>query len=161
MKTLVRIGSLFMILVLLYGTAGMTVLHHVCNSSRTDEVTLYPGILEDKGSSCCGEEMGMTRPVLPGNEKSTGNSCVDEPPCCTSILKYYKLDITQVRISEPVVTAISVAEIPSPVASATAPARTTHPMHSGFFRFKSPPLSGKALVIFLHQVRIPAPSSLS
>ncbi|HNY01551.1 MAG TPA: hypothetical protein PKG48_03135 [Bacteroidales bacterium] len=161
MKIIRRIGALAMILVLLYGTAGMTVFHHICNGKHTDEVTLYSGILTGPESSCCGDEMRVAPVACSMNSKADGASRIEEPACCKSLLAFYKLDVTQTRVMEPLHTTLAVADIPAAIECAISAAHPPQDVTTSFYRFESPPLSGRSLVIFLHQVRIPAPSSLS
>ncbi len=162
MKTIQRIGIIFMLLVFLFGTTGLSVLHHICNSSKENIVTVYPEFFKSSGSSCCADE-------------STGYACsnhvaksedalprqIDASPCCKSIVTFFKLEILTERVTKLQVNTESAKNPEYPVLICSLPAFEQPLLKPAHFQFYSPPLFGKVLVYYLHQMKIPAHPSLA
>lgn len=158
MKTIQRIGTLFLLLVFLFGTTGLSVFHHFCHSSNEGNVTLYPEIFQSSGSSCC------------ENESATGYACanyesvpadplfqhIDAAPCCKSSTTLFKLEILTERVEKLVLNNVSEPQPLFSVSLNTMPPFELLLLKPAHFQFYSPPLFGKMLVHFLHQMKIPA-----
>ena len=100
MKTIQRIGILFLLLVFLFGTTGLSVFHHFCQSSNLGNVTLYPEIFHSSGSSCC-EDESATGYACAGHEAFKAglmSHTIDAAPCCKSTSSLFKLGFQQLQL---------------------------------------------------------------
>jgi len=162
MKTLQRIGILFLLLVFLFGTTGLSVLHHICISSNKHYVTAYPEIFKNTGSSCCEEESTGYTSASHGNDPGkTMPQNISSEPCCKNIASFFKLQILTDRVEKLVLNTVSAQQPLFPVSVSQLPnveQPLTQPAH---FQFYSPPLFGKLLVHYLHQMKIPAHPALT
>jgi hypothetical protein len=156
MKTIQRIGVFFLLLVFLFGTTGISVFHHVCSSSNQDNVSVYPEFFKKSGSSCCAdEETGYACSQRVNTSGEALAQHIDASPCCISIFSFFKLDILTVRADKLLIKDVLI-QIPDDTDSIITDLPENHsfivPCH---FQFFSPPLFGKVLVYFLHQMKIP------
>jgi hypothetical protein len=157
MKAIKHIGIFFLLLVFLAGTTGVSFLHHICSSSKQDIVTVYPEIFKRSGSSCCAEEstgyacashVNLSKDKMPLN--------IDGAPCCKSIASFIKLEILTIRVAKLVIHPEK-AQLPvSPTILCQIPAFEQPLLQPAHFQFYSPPLFGRLLVHYLHQMKIPA-----
>ena len=162
MKTLQRIAVLLLLMAFLFGITGLSVRHHICKSSNQTTVTVYPEIFKSSGSSCCEDE-------------STGYSCaaysnraldvmplnIDAAACCINRASFLKLEILSERIQKQ---ALIVDHAPMPVypvSISTEPTVEQPLLQPAHFQFYSPPLFGKALACYLHQLKIPDHTSIA
>lgn len=154
LKTLRHIAAIVLSVVILISTSGFTVFHHTCNSSQTSELSLivpdfscahFQDEAEEELPQCC----------TPVKEEHDKDSCGDDN-CCNTESFSVKLNIAlkvvdfsnkvELSIISPVVISEEdlftgpVDEISSIIISNDLP----------------PPLGGKALHIFLHQLNIPS-----
>jgi hypothetical protein len=158
MKIVQRIGILFLLLVFLFGTTGLSVFHHFCHTSNQGNVTLYPELFQSPGSSCC------------GNESATGYMCasyepisadplsqhIDASPCCKSTTTLFKLEILTEKVGKLVLRTVSEPQPLFSVSLITIQPFEQPLLKPAHFQFYSPPLFGKNLVHYLHQMKIPA-----
>jgi hypothetical protein len=163
MKALKSIFALLILVVFLFGTTGLSVFHHFCSSSNEHDVTLYPELFDGSGDSCCAdEEAGYACARHQGSAQGANPLGFDAPPCCKTVITFHKLEITSQRINRESFTSrlthAAFAESVTPgFGLADRPVFT--PAH---FQFYSPPLlSGKQLVLFLNQLRIPFSPSMA
>ena len=152
MKLIRQITGMLILLVFLYGTTGITVFHHVCNGSEEETTSLYPEIAGYSGPSCCADE-DPGRVILPDPHAPL----VMEPvPCCKSTSSYLKMRIITVRTEkqEPVI----ITAIPSFVLPETPVCDNEQAfLYPSITRNHAPPpWSGKKLIHYLHQIKIPA-----
>ncbi|MCX6306336.1 MAG: hypothetical protein NT040_15330 [Bacteroidetes bacterium] len=162
MKTIQRTGVLLLLLVFLFGTTGISVFHHICSSSGQDNASVYPELFIRAGTSCCVDE--STGYSCAHHETAAGSAehhAVDAPPCCKSNLSFFKLEIPTERV-EKLALNIDNAQLPLyPVILTMDRAAEQPPLMPAHFQFYSPPLFGKVLVHFLHQMKIPAHLSVA
>lgn len=156
MKTAKHIGIFFLLFVFLFSTMGISILHHVCNSSHHNDITVYPEIFKTPGSPCCGASVEVSCCAdNPGTEGDNASQVISAMPCCVSINSYLKLEILTLRSEKLILnnftTLLSHDALPmrdfTTVESASA--------SDNLFQFYSPPLTGKRLIHFLHQPKIP------
>jgi hypothetical protein len=162
MKVVQRICVLFLLLVFLYGTTGMSVLHHSCNSSNEKTLTVYPELFKNAGSSCCSEdETGYVSGLHHCPSENGLPATVDAVPCCKSNISFFKLEILSERAYNAVIAQVGdlITMKAAPVISATAAEQPV--LNTPYFQFYSPPLFGKLLIHYLHQMKIPAHSSIA
>ena len=157
MKTIQRIGILFLLMVFLFGTTGISVLHHICNSSNKQYVTAYPEIFNNAGSSCCEEEStGYTSAIHGDGPDETMPQNIASEPCCKNIASFFKLQILTERVEKLVLNITSEHQPLYPVSVSPSPNVVQPLLQPVHFQFYSPPLFGKLLVHYLHQMKIPA-----
>ncbi len=152
METVRRIGSVVLLLVFLFGISGISIFHHTCTSSNLDRVTLYADIFHEAPPSCCADEAGD--PVAPSF--SGVNTAIDATPCCRNVNAFLVLHIVSNQFSR----SLQVVSVPVVAFcfSDLSVKSTCDPFQiaSGRFQFHSPPLAGRQLVHFLHQIKIPS-----
>jgi hypothetical protein len=162
MNILRRIGIFSFLVVFLFSTTGISILHHICNSSHHDDVTVYPEFFKGPGASCCEEDDAGAE----SNDQSEGMGSSDSlnikaMPCCVNVNSFFKLQLPTVRAEKIAVNANVIIQplfslsLTEPVASESSGVPIRH------FQFYSPPLFGRRLIHFLHQPKIPQPSVLS
>jgi hypothetical protein len=162
MGTVKHIGLFFLLFVFLFSTTGISILHHICNSSNKDEVTVYPELFKSYGSSCCeGEEENSSAADQSGSGETEHSMHYAPMPCCINLSSFLKLDLVTLRADKLVVESYA-SILPQFIPAIQAP-NVDEPITAPifFFQFYSPPLFGKRLVYFLHQSKIPAHPSLS
>ena len=162
MKTIQRIGILFLLLVFLFGTTGLSVLSHFCSSSNHTTVTVYPELFNRSGSSCCAEESTGYACASGGNTPSGAMpGHIDETPCCKSIASLFKLEILTERIEKLLINNFLVQHPLYSVSLLLLETFEQPLLKPAHFQFYSPPLFGKVLVHYLHQIKIPDHSSIA
>ncbi len=162
MKTIQRIGILLLMLVFLFGTIGLSVLRHICNSSNTNTVTVYPEIFKSPGSSCCDD--GPAGYACAGRGTSPGNTTpenIDPSPCCKSTTSFLKLEILTLTAGKLVLKDIAVTRPLFTISACRIPSYEQPLLNPAHFQFYSPPLFGIVLVHYLHQMKIPESPSFS
>ena len=158
MKIVRYIGNIIILLVFLFGITGITVFHHICNSSNQETVTVYPELSGSPSASCC-EDDATAHVVFPD---PAAPQKIDPSPCCKSISSYLKLNYISERTEKlslilyPVQESIFQANeltLPDPDQSCDQPV---------YFQFYSPPHRyGRQLIQYLHQIKIPAHHELA
>jgi len=147
------IFSLLLLVVFIAGSSGISFIIHECTSSRTTEVFPFPEILNNTVFCCCDEEIqqqfACENPV----------SSFTAPECCKNTHVYLKASFTgfpvfykfHPELVQKIISAdlldfsYSNQHIEIPVVYH----RVDHP----------PPRSGKLLVCFIQQLKIPFPVS--
>ncbi len=137
--------------IFLVSTSGFTVFRHSCQTEQTTEFSFLHADFScdhhhsDDVHSCC-EASGTSDKVSCGTDD-----------CCDTEILIVKLNTTfdyQNIFKKPVISAIDVAQVE--VYEFNSPEKeSTHIIISNDL---PPPLSGKALLIFLHQLTTPYPS---
>ncbi|MCX6267084.1 MAG: hypothetical protein NTW16_06965 [Bacteroidetes bacterium] len=157
MKIIQRTGILFLLLVFLFGTTGLSVFHHVCNSSNEDNVSAYTGIFRGSGPSCCDDESTGYSCARP--ENLTGDAMpqnISAPPCCKSTISFLRLEIVTVRAEKLLLNVDKSLLTNFPLFLSLESMPDQPLLKPAHFQFYSPPLiSGKALVHYLHRIKIP------
>jgi hypothetical protein len=141
-------------LIFLVSTSGFPVFRHSC---QTEQTTEFSFLLAD--FSCDHQHSDDAHPAHPCCETSgtSNNINCGTDHCCDTETLLVKLNTTsyyQNIFKKPVISAIDVAKVEiyeflSPVKEST---------HIIISNDLPPPLSGKALLIFLHQLTTPYPS---
>lgn len=162
MKTIQRIGVFLLLLVFLFGTTGISVFHHICSSSNQEDVSVYPEFFKKSGSGCCvDEETGYACSQRVNSCNEALGQHIDASPCCISILSFFKLDILTVRAHQLLINDVLVQLVDYTDSLITTLSADRPFIIPGHFQFFSPPLFGKVLVHFLHQMKIPSHPSLN
>jgi hypothetical protein len=142
MKRIRQTGLIFLVMLMLAGTTGFNIWHHVCACRP---------VTEAKTHSCC--EGGAPAPAT--TDDACGTGCSHDHKGCKDIPVYFKASI------------IAVPAIQKTVLPELMQALVTElPFISGNegevldYQFiisqdKPPPRAGKELVFYLHQLRIP------
>jgi hypothetical protein len=149
-KALNSVFILMVVVIFLTGTTGISFSFHECTSSHRTEVFPFPEILNNTVSCCCADE------VHDGVAGEEPVSSFSEPECCRNTHVYLKASFTGFPVSQQLNPDLSY-QIISPdllnlfykdlnIEIPDLNVRVDHP----------PPRSGKILVYFLQQIKIPA-----
>ncbi|MEI7500686.1 MAG: hypothetical protein WCK84_09595 [Bacteroidota bacterium] len=156
-----QIGIIFLLIVFLFSTTGISILHHICNSSNNDTVTVYPEFFKISGCCCeaddtnndTNDQEDLIDSYIPQN--------ISAMPCCSNINFFLKLEVVTLSTEKLVINSFKIL---LPQYSLPLPVATTDEFISVsnyIFQFYSPPLFGKRLIHFLHQIKIPSFPALS
>ena len=163
MKVVKNIAVLSLLLVFLLGTTGLSVLQHFCNSSKEHNVTIYPEFFNGSGATCCeSESIGCACGTHENSAGTSGGNNVDAVPCCKTTISFYRLEVNTLKPDFRVFGAelFQISVESCDFSSLRAPADPFR--GAAHFQFYSPPLlSGKQLVLYLNQLRIPVQPSLA
>ena len=142
-----------MLAVFLTGTTGVSFYVHECSSSNKREVVAFPELFNNTVSCCCAEEM---QGIALSDEPVSSFS---EPECCQNTHVYLKASFTGFPLFYQFNPEVLQKSFPAGFLSMqhnekvleiiSFTPRVDHP----------PPRSGKILIHFLQQVKIPAPVS--
>lgn len=168
MKFIHQIFAIFTALVFLLGATGISIYHHTCYTHHANETVVYPGIFAstsgcichetaDAGlgchpeTTCCGGSC-----LHPEDSSEPGANCYFESSsCCTSETLFLKLSADFL----PGIIDVAVFDLPSILLTIyeATPILTDQPEPSGYRLFDhfSLPFSGRALIFFLHQIKVP------
>lgn len=140
--------------IFLVSTSGFTVFRHSCQTEQTTEFSFLLADFDcDHQHS---EDVHPTHSCFETPGTNDGVNC-EADYCCDTETLLLKLNTTfdyQNVFKKPIVSAIDMAEVE--IYEFYSPAKeSTHIIISNDF---PPPLSGKALLIFLHQLTTPYPS---
>lgn len=149
-----RFIEMFLLVCFLTGTTGVSFYIHTCSSANKRDVYAFPEIKKPAGSCCC------------DNEIHHGTSCndhlvFDAVPCCTQQYLYFKAAFLSLVPCDHFVQFETVTPVAATLLPVQNPELSPNVTYCRFLTGKSPPLSGRDLVFFLHQIRIPSPASLS
>jgi hypothetical protein len=149
---------MLLLVVFLLGTTGVSILRHICNTSHSDNVSLYPGIFVNRLTDCCGETQDacacMHTPEEPSQplqpEIFTGD-------CCKTIATFLRLEIQTLR-GEKLEFTTALKDLPGilPFMTDVIPADPVRDQSCPVQWHAPPVIFGKELVHFLHQIKIPA-----
>lgn len=169
MKIIQQITTIFTALVFLLGSMGISIYHHSCFTHHAEKTVVYPGIFQsasdcscqDASASCTGchteKSCSIDAGFRPEETCDSGTGChLEASSCCKSETLYMKLEPGFL----PGTTSVEFSDLPSafPALHPTVPVLSNHtvpPVYS-FFEYYAPPFSGRALVFFLHQIKVPA-----
>jgi hypothetical protein len=158
MKTVRHTGIFFLLFVFLFSSTGISILHHICSTSNNDLVSIYPEFFKTAGSSCC-EPDEANSPVEPSESQIPQN--FSAMPCCSNITSFLKLEIVTLRAEKLVINSFTTCVPQYTLALPEIKTNESFSIPGFFFQFYSPPLSGKRLIYFLHQSKIPPHPSLT
>lgn len=157
MKALHRIGTFMILLVFLLGTTGLSVFHHICRMEHEDRVSVFPGFYTDPGSSCCSDETDGTCCACTAN---AAHNCSRESfstdPCCKNVASFFRLEILTLRVEKLSLPALEAGPVPERIAARQCLETELRIEPAAILTFHPPPLSGRNLVNYLHQIKIPA-----
>jgi len=144
--------SFLMILVLFTGTTGITFFIHTCSGSQKTEITAYPEFFKHASTCCCSDENAS---------QETGISPTPElkkPSCCRNQNLFLKSYVS----TAPSVQSVTGKTILFPLYPEGLLVSFTHykqPAVTEYLAWQdhSPPWTGKSLIFFIHQIRIPSP----
>jgi hypothetical protein len=146
-----------LLLIIILSGSGITVVTHYCSGSKT---TTHQVLRELTGKhNVCG---GMSCKVSLKNSTQFSERTIGKSPCCKENSAFYKVatvDCPSVNKYIPIIPAIEhLFSIPLGLLQITP---EYNDLAHLLFRCSSPPLSGMQLVVFLQQMRLPAPACLS
>ncbi len=146
--------SIFLLVIFLTGTTGISFYIHTCSESHKRDVFAFPELLKPH-SDCCTED--AVSPVAGSCNHPIGISAA----CCKNEHLYLKAAFTSEPVSQPATPHFSVENDLTLFSGINIPqARET--VHGDLIMSgNSPPIAGKLLVLRIHQIRIPSPASLS
>jgi len=151
-RALKRTGAAGFLVIYLIGVTGLSVSRHTCSMSNRETVAFYAGIYRKAPGSCCGDEDAcMAGSSHPGLILS-----FNAIPCCRNVNTFLVLNVpteNQDRLALP-----GISPVPAPPSQPAANSRfePCPVVQYIFYRYHSPPRSGKQLVHYLHQIKIPA-----
>ena len=157
METVKRIGILGLLMVFLFGITGLSIFHHTCSSSNQDKISVYAEIYKGAPVSCCEDETFGSSPVNPADLPQNFQSA----PCCKSTNYFLALQIISERLYRIEVKDVTPISSPLPLPLPEFSTDNQLLVHSVYFQFYSPPLFGKQLIHYLHQIKIPSHPDLA
>ena len=147
------LGKFFLFLVLavfLAGTTGVSFYIHECSSSKQRDIFLYPEISNKTTSCCCADEINGN--LLPDESVSSLN----EPACCKNTHIYLKASFTGFPVFYQLDQKLLQSELPADFLNLSINDKEPATVYFTLPVDHPPPRYGKALVHFLHQIKIPA-----
>ena len=151
MKQIIRnLFTILILIVFLTGTTGVSFYIHECRSSNTREVFAFPEISNKAISCCCDKE------VLVSIYSGESLPFIEQPPCCTNTHIYLKAALTGFPVSYQLTDNLKQADLPTYFLNILYDEQKYEMESHVSIVDHPPPLSGKSLVYFLHQIKIPA-----
>ena len=151
-RSIFRSVPVFMLLlVFLAGSTGFTFIRHSCLSSGTTGFSAYPEVFQKEPSCCC--ETFPASATLPG-------SAFNDEDCCKNIRGFIKFPVAgfpvlSFHVLNPVCLPLS------PLLDQNRPRFFENDFNILLSNDDpSPPPGGKALVLSIHQIKIPFPVAL-
>jgi len=141
-----------MIVVILAGTTGITFFIHTCSGSQKIEITAYPELFKHSFTCCCSDE----------NTSQAHNTSqllgVKAPPCCKNQHLFLKSYVSTIPAAQSF-SGSTILFTVHPADLLLQVTRYKQPAVADYIPWldHSPPWSGKTLVYFIHQIRIPSP----
>lgn len=143
------ITALLVSMLYLAGSTCVNFSVHTCSGSQKTDVTLFPEFQKESAGCCC---QGFTS-QLPAPVKST----ISDPGCCKTTFRSFKANLNSFNVTVKTVANPSLQVISElPVRNCPTMERQCLAEYLPWLDH-SPPLSGKSLIYFLHQIRIPYP----
>jgi len=147
-KTIIRLISGIMLASYFASTTGISILHHLCECHPAVKVSLLPGLIEHTSDCCCASGVSDHKLLVHSSSCS-----LSEKEHCKDIKVYLKADI--VAISSDLKTEPCKKNLPAVFYSSLMMSLSKTLLRSSPYRLqtKSPPLSSKSRIIFLHQIK--------
>ncbi len=151
MKVLKQISVYVLLLIIVFSSLGISFYLHQCHCHQTLYVSLGTAFTEPKASVC-----GTSCSTV--SHRNNDNLSIGKKGCCRDYLYFYLLPVapdyaapqiasaSQIQLFVPTTTTIEMVEI--------SPSKEIIP----FFHHPPPLLSGKSLVYFIQQIKIPFPA---
>lgn len=154
MNRLRQTGVILLVILVLVSTTGFTWWHHVCACEPVVETVAVCSEPVQEDHSCCATE--APPPVQPvQHDDACGTGCTSDHRGCKDIPLYFKASIIAIpqvqKVTLPELSVTSVFILPY---IQETPGEAISVRISPSYD-RPPPLSGKALVCFLNQLRIP------
>ena len=153
-RILQPVVSLLMLVLFLTGTTGISFYIHTCSETHKRNIYAFPELVKPV-SDCCTEDA-----ISPMAENCNHPLGVDAA-CCKNEHIYLKAAFVSVPVTlQDFSILLNDCYFPHST-------KIIFPVQDNTFRDEllfsgnSPPISGKTLVFFIHQIRIPSPASLS
>lgn len=152
MKHIIRSAAIIVLsVVFLVGMTGVSFFIHECSSSKKKEITAFPEFF-NQGSSCCCAETARSNSSCTPIEYAASS-------CCKNTRVFLKTAVT----GFPVISKIFESSFTDYFAD-FYPLINCEPEKDPFLNYislldHSPPLSGKQLILSIHQIKIPFPVS--
>jgi hypothetical protein len=151
MKLTLREFFLFLTLVVfLAGTTGVSFYIHECSSSHKRDIFVYPEISNKTASCCCADEVHGS---INSEERITS---FKEPECCKNTHVYLKASFTGFPVFYQFDQKLLQAPLPADFLNLSINDKEPATVDFTLPVDHPPPRYGKALVHFLHQIKIPA-----
>jgi hypothetical protein len=157
LKLLKNIVAAGLLLVIIISTSGITVFTHYCSGSNK---TTHQILRELTGSKeGCG---GMSCSINKKNSSTWQNVSIGKSTCCKENIAFYKV----ASVNDPPVKQDCIKLPFIDLVFLFPDLLSLKPLNNKSLAFHQawclpPPLAGKELVVFLRQIRIPAPSCFS
>jgi hypothetical protein len=152
LKTIQSIGILFLLLVFLCGTTGISIFEHICTCQGKTEITLYPEIFNHHSSCCCSD--GEVEQVTPDHAGLCGLENADH---CKNIRFFIKASITPAPVVVNLFSFINFTmnqyQVPADIFPVAVEPSSGLIIKHG----TSPPISGRQRIIAYHQSKVPSP----
>jgi hypothetical protein len=151
MRYLKKAAVIVCLLAIIVSTNGITLQSHMCSMAGKTTQTLFPEVFGGTNSCCC-----SLNPMAYGPSERGGTN-ISPVPCCKSTFKYSKVvyyNDTRVDICSPLRVLVSIADF------MLIQTLFTEDSASNFItQYRPPPLRfyGRALLRFIHQIRIDLP----
>lgn len=147
-----QVFILFFLLVFMTGTMGISVFEHICTCQDRTEITLFPEIFNHHSSCCCANR--ETELITAEHLHLCG---LDNPDHCKNIKFFLKATVSPAPLVISLFSMLKFEAPENPVAADLIPVKTEFKPGPVATHCTSPPLSGRQIVISLHQSRIALP----
>ena len=151
MKLVLRNSFSFLLgVIVLISTSGFTVFKHICNTENTSQFSF---IIEDFNCDHNGHEHVKALPACCAENHTNKDVTCEDGNCCDTESYTVKLDITldQQKAPKKPILDMESAELVNHIES---PSQLQEYRHIILHNNLPPPLSGKALHIYLHQLKL-------
>jgi len=146
-----QFGLFLLVAVILGGSTGFTFFTHSCSSSMMTETSLYPELFGRQYECCCNDAIQNN----PGGSASP--TTIHLPDCCNTHYYYIKAAFCGFPVVYKITNLLSGFLFFHEPASINIIALRYEPESGLYLADPSPPFSGKKLVQFLNQIKIPFP----
>ncbi len=147
MKTVQKIGIIFLLATFLFCTIGITIYKHICLAHAKIEISIYPEVFSKHSSCCCGE----TGFSYPANSHQCNHPSIAGNECCQNISLYLRISIISLTVRyhspELIIPVICLPETINPIREDIAIVDRDPAV------FGSPPLSGQQRILLFHQIK--------
>lgn len=161
MKIISQISAIVTTLVFLLGSTGISIYHHTCFTHHANETVVYPGIFTATSDCSCTASASADHAFHGEKACCSGTGChLQSSSCCKSETIFLKLK-SDFLPGQSDALIIDLPSIPYSLHEIN-PVATDPPDHSGYpiFEHFAPPLTGRALIHFLHQIKLPFSPSI-
>jgi hypothetical protein len=152
-----NIAAIALLLVFIISSSGFSLATHYCSGSKKTTQSIYTGISGKQ--TCCG---GMSCSDAGNHTQSSSSGSISKSKCCKENITFYKIAAVYNNMSiKASFIFLSQSIIFHETRFQALSAQQDKLLSILNQQYFPPPLAGKQRVFFLHQLRIPAPSSVS